>query len=330
MIKPPQLLVLASLSPFVVLACSSDSSSATTGSGGSSTTGAPTTTSSSAQGGAGGEGGGLITVTVGTGTGGASCVPPDVIIALDRTLTMHKTPEGGEPIDAPDYATSKWFQALTAIKGLVTPKLDKGIHFGLEMWPKDPGMGCVTLAEKVMAKPATNPTCQEGEILVPPGAGTSAKIAVLLDPETAHLCTSTPTGAGLLTASGYLKANKQAGHEQYIMLITDGADWEQTCPTPDPLATVQQLAKDGIKTFMVGFSATGDIQPGGTGAPFLNDMACGGMTAKGFPDTCEMTPTGYKAKDPKGETLYLQASDGAALTVAFNGIAAQLCCDCVN
>ncbi len=43
-----------------------------------------------------------------------------------------------------------------------------------------------------------------------------------------------------------------------------------------------------------------------------------------------MTADGYKAKDSAGATLYLQASDGAALTVAFNGIAAELCCDCVN
>ncbi len=67
------------------------------------------------------------------------------------------------------------------------------------------------------------------------------------------------------------------------MLVTDGADWDQSCPTPNPLTVVQQLAKDGIKTFMVGFSATGDVKPGGTGAPFLNDMACAGLTAKGFP-----------------------------------------------
>ena len=331
MIKPSHLLVLASLSPFAALACSSNSGSATTGSGGASATSTSTTTSSSsAHGGAGGAGGGLFTVSVGTGTGGASCVPPDVVIALDRTLTMHKTPDGSEPVDAPDYESSKWFQALTAIKSLVTPKLDKGIHFGLEMWPKDPGKGCITLAEKVMNKAATNPNCQEGEILVPPGAGSSAKIAPLLDPKTAHICTSTPTGAGLLTAADYLKANKQAGHDQYIMLVTDGADWDQSCPTPNPLTVVHQLAKDGIKTFMVGFSATGDVKPGGTGAPFLNDMACAGLTAKGFPDTCVMTSEGYKAKTPAGETLYLQASDGAALTVAFNGIAAELCCDCVN
>jgi hypothetical protein len=113
-------------------------------------------------------------------------------------------------------------------------------------------------------------------------------------------------------------------------LVTDGADWDFSCPMPDPLVITQQLAKDGIKTYLVGFSATGDIKPGGTGAPFLNDMACAGLTAQGFPDTCVMTAEGYKAKDPMGPTLYLQASDGAALSTTFDGIAAQICCNCVN
>jgi hypothetical protein len=333
MITPSRLVALALFSPFVALACSSGSGTPT-GSGGAATTttGTGTATASTGQGGAGGE---LITVATGTGSGtgvgGASCVPPDVLIALDRTLTMHKTPDGSEPTDAPAYASSKWFQALAAIKGLVaTPKLDQGLRFGLEMWPKDPGMGCLTLTEKVMGMAATNPACQDGDILVPPALGTGAKITPLLDPTTAHICTSTPTGAALLTGSAYLKANTSPGRGQYIMLVTDGADWDQSCPMPDPLVITQQLAKDGIKTFMVGFSATGDIKPGGTGAPFLNNMACAGLTAKGFPDTCVTTPAGYVAKDPTGQTLYLQASDGAALTTAFNGIAAEICCNCVN
>ncbi len=334
MIKPSSVLVLALSSPLAVLACSSGTGTPTgTGTG---TGGAAATATASTGTGKGGAGGDIEPITVstgtgsGTGAGGASCDPPDVLIALDRTLTMHKTPDGSTPTDAPAYASSKWSQALTAIKGLVTPKLDQGIRFGLEMWPKDPGMGCVTLAERVMGKTSTNPFCEDGEILVPPGLGTSSKIAPLLDPATAHICISTPTGQALLTASAYLKANKSPGRGQYIMLVTDGADWDQSCPMPDPLEITQQLATDGIKTFILGFSATGEIKPGGTGAPFLNNMACAGLTAKGFPDTCVMTAAGYMAKDPTGQTLYLQASDGAALSTAFDGIATELCCNCVN
>jgi hypothetical protein len=334
MFKPSHLLLLAAATPLVVLACSSGTSTPTSAS--SSGSGGAATTTSSATG-QGGKGGDSEPFTVGTSTGsntgaggGPACVPPDVLITLDRTLTMHKTPDGSEPTDAPAYASSKWFQALAAIKGLVTPKLDQNIRFGLEMWPKDPGMGCLTLTEKVMGLAATNPACEAGDILVNPALGTSAKIDPLLDPTTAHICTSTPTGAALVTASTYLKANKSPDRAQYIMLVTDGADWDQSCPMPDPLVITQGLAKDGIKTFMVGFSATGDVKPGGTGAPFLNNMACAGMTAVGFPGTCVMTPAGYAAKDPTGQTLYLQASDGAALSKAFDGIAAEICCNCVN
>ncbi len=68
-----------------------------------------------------------------------------------------------------------------------------------------------------------------------------------------------------------------------MVLVTDGADWDQSCPDPNPLPVVQDIAQSGIKTFMIGFSAEGVIMPGGVGASFLNDMACAGQTAKGFP-----------------------------------------------
>ena len=329
MIQSARLLAFAAL--VLVPACSSSGTQTSGGSGGSSSgSGAGTTGSAT-----GGQDGGIVISVgtgtgTGTGTGGAqACEPPDVIIALDRTLTMSKTPAGNDPTDTPAYGSSKWYQALAAIKGLVTPKLDQGIRFGLEMWPKDSG-GCVTLAQRLTGSSATNTKCQGGEILVPPDVGTSAAFPALLDPTKAHICRSTPTGQGLLTASDYLATHKKAGRAQYIMLVTDGSDWANTCPTPDPVMVTQKLAMAGIKTFVLGFSAEGDLMVGGVGAPFLNDMACAGMTAVGFPGTCILGTAGYTAKDPKGALLYLQASDGAALTTAFSGIATQLCCDCVH
>ncbi len=90
--------------------------------------------------------------------------------------------------------------------------------------------------------------------------------------------------------------------------MTDGADWDQSCPTPDPVAVTQQLAMAGIKTFVVGFSADGTIMPGGVGAGFLNDMACAGQTAVGFATNCKMSASGYVSVDPAGATLYLAAA----------------------
>lgn len=85
-----------------------------------------------------------------------------------------------------------------------------------------------------------------------------------------------------------------------------------------------------MKTFVLGFSASGDLMPNGIGAPFLNNMACVGLTAPDFDASCMMSGVGYVAVDPEGETLYLQASDGAALASALAGVAAEVCCDCVE
>ncbi|MFT3775953.1 MAG: vWA domain-containing protein [Minicystis sp.] len=257
----------------------------------------------------------------------STCDPPDVMITLDRTQTMHKTPAGNTPADPPDYQSSKWYQAITAIEGLVKPPLDNGVRFGLTLWPRDSG-GCVTLAERVAGQMATNTFCEDGEVVVTPAKGAGASIAATLDPQTTKLCISTPTGKGLLTASDYLIKNATPGRPQYIVLVTDGADWDQSCPTPDPLPIVQKLAAGGIKTFVVGFSAEGANMPGGVGAAFLNSMACAGMTAKGFPAGCKLQGGGYVAEDPNGAALYVSASDGAALSTALESVAVSVCCDC--
>jgi hypothetical protein len=295
--------------------------------------GAGTTSSSGSGPGSGGAGGDLFLDggnPDGQGGGAGACDPPDVLILLDRTLTMHKTPEGGTPADGPDYASSKWAQAIAAIEKLVAPPLDKTLRFGLELWPKEAD-GCITLAERVEnTVQATNPTCEAGEVVVPTGLSNGPAIQAALDPKATKICLSTPTGSALLTGLESLKANAASGRPQYVVLVTDGADWDQSCPTPDPLKTVQDMALAGVKTFVVGFSAEGAVQPGGVGAPFLNNMACAGHTAAGFPAACSQTPDGWVAKDPNGPALFLQASDSTALTAKLQGVAAELCCDCDN
>ncbi|MEJ7731562.1 MAG: vWA domain-containing protein [Polyangiaceae bacterium] len=242
---------------------------------------------------------------------------------------MHRTPEGTTPVDV-TYASSKWSQAITAIEGLVSPERDDTIRFGVELWPREEP-GCITLAERITdMMQATNPSCSDGEVLVSPAIGTSASIGTALDPLTTKICASTPTGAGLLTGAAHLATIEEVGRDQYLMLVTDGADWDQTCPTPYPVTVAQQLAANGIKTFILGFSASGELGPNGIGAPFLNDMACAGMTAPDLDTNCVMGTTGYTATDPAGPTLYLQASDGAALSAALAAIAVSICCDCIE
>ena len=278
-----------------------------------------------------GSGGPNVSGSGGSGAGGTAtaCVPPDMLIVLDRTLTMHRTPDGDKPADAPNYGSSKWHQAITALEQVIAPPLDEGIRFGLELWPRDSG-GCVRLEQQVTgSQSASNNSCETGEVLVEPALHTGRAIASALDPATTTLCYSTPTGQALLEGEAYLQANHAEDRDQYVMLVTDGADWADTCPSPDPLQAVQQLAAAGIKTYLVGFfSSTGSEV--GTGVEFLNDMACAGHTAEGFPATCTQDGNGnYVAADPdNGAVLYHQASSTMGLATALDDIAAEVCCFC--
>lgn len=291
------------------------------GSGGSGGVGA---------GGAGGSGG--LVIDGGGGSDGGGCEPPDMLIVLDRTLTMHRTPSGATPTDAPTYASSKWYQAITALEQVAAAPLDQTVRFGLELWPRDPGGAlCNTLSEQVTAsKQATNTPCEAGEIAVPPALGTGATIGQTLDPATTKICFSTPTGSALQTAQSFLAQSAVTGRAQYIVLVTDGADWDKSCPNPAPQPIVQALAAAGVKTYVVGFfDPTGSDAGGGVGEEFLNDMACAGQTAKSFSTSCTQSGTGYVATSPSGPALFFQATSAAELEAALQDVAGQVCCDCV-
>jgi hypothetical protein len=270
----------------------------------------------------------------GSGGSGASaaCEPPDMLMLLDRTATMRRTPLGELPADPPAYASSKWHQAISAIEQVAAPPLDQGLRFGLELWPRDPGGdACTTLDEALDGQLASNSPCEAGEIVVEPGLGTGAAIQRALDPATTKICASTPTGNALLTASDYLVHHAAAGRSQYVVLVTDGADWDVTCPQPEPLPIAQQLAASGIKTYVVGFFDPGGSAPDagfGVGTAFLNDMACAGQTANGFPDACTWEGSGYIAADPDGPALYFQATSADELAASLKSVASGVCCDC--
>jgi Mg-chelatase subunit ChlD len=265
-----------------------------------------------------------------TDTGGIDCVPPDALIVLDRTQSMHRTPDGQTPVDGPGYASSKWATAIAAIEQLSQPPLDDTVRFGLELWPRDPADGtCVTLADRIENNAmATNPMCETGEVVLPPAVGNGPAIADAVDPATTLLCNTTPTGSALITAGEYLATIAEPGREQYAILVTDGADWEFSCPDPSPLGAVQDLAEQGVKTFVVGFSGE-EAAMGATA--YLNDLACAGQTAKGFPGPCSATADGFLAVDPTSTVpIYLQADDGDDLDAALAAIGSEVCCGCVK
>ncbi|MFT3711360.1 MAG: vWA domain-containing protein [Archangium sp.] len=299
--------------------------------GGSS--GGGSTGGGSTGGGSGGSGGGA---TGGGATGGGGvdagldCVPPDVLIALDRTLTMHRMADGTTPADTvAGHALSKWSMAITAIEELTTAPLDQSVRFGLELWPRE-APGCVTLAQRIGGTNGTNTACEGPEIPIQPALGTGAAISSLLDPETTKICFSTPTGDALLGAGAFLQTHRSADAGQFVVLVTDGADWDVSCPSPNPLGVVDGLRDSGIDTLVVGFSAEMSLQ-NGVGAAFLNDMACAGHTAKNFATTCAANDAGvYRALVTDGGALFYTATNASELVTTLRDFTRTVCCGCIN
>jgi len=253
-----------------------------------------------------------------------NCEPPDMLIVLDRTMSMHRKPDGDPPPnDAAGHQLSKWYLAITSIEA-VTATLDQTIRFGLELFPRDPGGDvCVTLTERIDGTTATNPTCEAGEILVPPDIGTGGEIASDLDPETTRLCTSTPIGAGLGTAATELASVANPIREQYALLLTDGQD---TCDEPLSLSNAQALAAAGVNLYVIGFDGSGS----GVDNGHLNDLACAGRTAPGFPAPCTDDGLGnYTATNRDGPALYFLAEDATQLEESLEEVAGEICCNCI-
>ncbi|MCS6800189.1 MAG: VWA domain-containing protein, partial [Myxococcota bacterium] len=238
-----------------------------------------------------------------TGADGGSCEPPDVLVVLDRTMSMHRRPDRSVPPNTPEgRRESKWWIAVEAVEAL-TAMLDETIRFGLELFPRDPGgRVCVTLSERIAGRTATNPPCEQGEIVVPPALDTGDAIAAAIDPETTLLCNTTPIGAALIAARAELERIRVPGRPQYVLLVTDGQNSEG-CPRPLPEA--QRLAAEGIRTFVVGFDTLGGGDDG-IDVGELNDLACAGRTAPDFPAPCTADTSGnYRATDRRGPPLFL-------------------------
>lgn len=283
-----------------------------------------------ADGGAAGDGGGLPDANLhrdggaggdsgATGDGGMNCEPPDMLIVLDRTMSMHRQPNG-DPAPQTDHTLSKWYLAIDALE-TVTAAYQERLRFGLELFPRDPGGGqCVTLSERIAGTTATNTQCEEGEVLVSPDVSTAAAIDAALDPEATRLCRSTPIGAGLQTALDALGGLQDPIRHQYALLVTDGQD---TCTTPDPVERVQALATAGVRTFVVGFDASGT----GVDPVMLNNAACAGLTAPDPGTNCVQQGSGYVAADPQsGPTLFISASDGSDLQTEIEAVSSEVGC----
>jgi len=265
---------------------------------------------------------------------GGACRAPQMMILLDRTGTMHRDLSGATPPDPTvGHATAKFTLAINALDGfLATTGLDQTLRLGLAMFPRDPGgQTCITLSQRLSGSATfMNPMCEVGEVPVSPDLGTASQIATLLDPEVTRLCNTTPTGSGLETVRASLASITIPDVDQYVVLVTDGADFYDSCPTPDPIPLVRDLSAANIKTFIVGFGAQ-NTTPQGVNPPLLNEMACAGQTAKDFATNCmPRAGGGFTAVDAtNGPRLYFDAADGPSLSTALRDVAREVCCGCI-
>jgi hypothetical protein len=70
--------------------------------------------------------------------------------------------------------------------------------------------------------------------------------------------------------------------------------------------------------------------PTGVDEGLLNDMACAGRTAPGFPAGCAADASGnYRATDRAGAALFMNAGDAAGLERAFEEVVGSVCCGCL-
>lgn len=222
------------------------------------------------------------------------CEPPDFLVVLDRSNSM-----GASAGPAPDGGKlpSKWTIASGALGDLVAGPTDTTLRFGLEVFPDVGG------------------ACANGTMLVKPGIATGAAIKSSLSSIT--LLPGTPLGAPLDLARKHLASTKAPGRKQFVLLVTDGGE---TCSTAKALPVVQDLAKDGVKTYVVGFGAAVNVKE-------LNDLACAGLTAPSHKTSCVSTTTGFEWNGTS-TNLFFQAQDGASLKKALNAVAGTTCCGC--
>jgi hypothetical protein len=265
---------------------------------------------------------------------GSSCSPPQMLIVLDHTDSMSDAPNGSQPANTDaGHAKTKWVLATDAIKALVAPPADTKLAFGLELFPLDPatvtdagGTGkCQTLTALLGGTNSNNTSCQPAEVPIAPAEGTGNAITALLDPETLRLCVSTPIALALATAKAELAAIAIPNVAQYVLLVTDGAE---TCKG-DVVAAAQALAAEGIKTYVVGFGAA-DAGAAGVDTTLLDQAACAGETAIGFPTPCSQTDAGYTATTTKGAPIFYLAEDGTSLQTELQTITSKLCCGCAQ
>jgi Mg-chelatase subunit ChlD len=191
-------------------------------------------------------------------------VVPDMLIVLDRSTSMK------------NFMVNRWDPSVSGIKA-ITSALDQTVRFGLLAFPGSGG-----------ATGGGGRACAPGSVEVPIGLKASAAIAQRLDQ--LELVESTPTAAALEVAQQTLQKLEASADgvtpKRYVVLVTDGAPNctggtlggggrgnDQTAVN-DSVAAIQAMAKNDIKTYVVGYDTQAEAELKGA----LDMMAKAGAT----------------------------------------------------
>ena len=203
-------------------------------------------------------------------------VIPDILILLDRSISMSTSP--------PDPTV--WDTIRPALVTVTESPMDEGIWFGLMMFP---GPDCE----------GGGSMCSEpdpGDVLVPVGPGSHPDIETELG--SLDTCGATPVALSLQSAGEYLDGLTD-GHPKYILLATDGAPncndsldgstctctVDSGCGSNDQFCldnertydVLDDLCASGIETFVLGMGGAAEW------AWVMSEMADHGCTGDYYP-----------------------------------------------
>jgi von Willebrand factor type A domain len=196
----------------------------------------------------------------------ATAVPPNMLIALDRSQSMNTT--------VPGTSMSRWDVATAAIKSLTTDH-EATIRFGLVLWPGN-SKTCTS----------NEHSCRGTDDAVALDFGTSMDIGDYLD--SAGRCSlMTPIG-NTLSVLGTYAGFADATRANFVVLVTDG---DENCGGDGPAAATALRGHDPeVKTFAIGFG-------GEVNRTILSAIARNGGTAR------TGDPVYYQADDEAALTL---------------------------
>jgi hypothetical protein len=189
-------------------------------------------------------------------TVGSGRTAPDILIVLDRSLSMK--PEDG--------SVNRWDPSVSAIKE-ITSQLESRVAFGLMTFSGGGNGG----------GGGGNLSCAAGRVNVDVAENTAGEIAQALD--NIRPAGATPTAVTMAAARDYMQ-NLQGGPDdrpapKYVLLVTDGAP---NCTNGQPpqggsasapgsqepaqvdatVAAIEEMASRGFRTYVLGYDTQND------------------------------------------------------------------------